>query len=216
MPREFGLLDLSFLLVGLKWTLALSAIAFVGGGLVGILVALARTSRTPALRWLSYTYIELFTGTPLLLQLFVFYFGLSLLGFDVDPWSAAAIGFTAHASAFLGEIWRGSIEAVPRGQSEASHALGLSYWSTMVDVVLPQAMRISLPATVGFLVGLIKATSVASIIGFQELTRTSQIISNNTYQPLLAFSVAGAVYFLVCWPLSLFGARLENRMTNAA
>jgi len=208
--------ELLFLLQGLKWTLLLSALGFVGGGIFGLLVALARTSRIKALSRGTAAYISVFQGTPLLMQLFVVYYGIALLGFSVAAWVAVMIALTLHASAFLGEIWRGAIEAIPQGQSEAANALGLHYVSRMKDIVLPQALRISLPATVGFLVQLIKGTSLAAIVGFIELTRTGQIISNQTYRPLLVFGIVGAIYFAICWPLSLYGTRLENRLAMAA
>ena len=208
--------ELLFLLQGLKWTLLLSALGFVGGGIFGLLVALARTSRIKALSRGTAAYISVFQGTPLLMQLFVVYYGIALLGFSVAAWVAVMIALTLHASAFLGEIWRGAIEAIPQGQSEAANALGLHYVSRIKDIVLPQALRISLPATVGFLVQLIKGTSLAAIVGFIELTRTGQIISNQTYRPLLVFGIVGAIYFAICWPLSLYGTRLENRLAMAA
>jgi len=205
-----------FLLQGLKWTLLLSAIGFIGGGIFGLVIALARTSAHSALRKTAAGYISIFQGTPLLMQLFVVYYGIGLLGFSIEAWVAVAIAFTLHASAFLGEIWRGGIQAIPKGQTEAANALGLHYVSRMKDVVLPQALKISLPATVGFLVQLIKGTSLAAIVGFIELARAGQIVSNQTYRPLLIFGIVGAIYFIICWPLSLYGARLENRMAKAA
>lgn len=213
MIRELSVNDLWMLFEGLKWTVMLSLIAFVGGGIVGVLVALMRTSAYAIPRWFAYLYIEVFQGTPLLMQLFVFYYGVALVGLDVSAWIAAAIGLTAHTSAFLGEIWRGGIEAVPGGQTEAARALGLGYRHRMIDVVLPQAFKISLPATIGFLVGLVKGTSLVAIIGFTELTRAGQIISNNTFQPLVVFGIVGAVYFAICWPLSLLSGRLERTMS---
>src|SRR5690349_1523169 len=200
-----------FLLTGLKWTVALSAVGFLGGGIAGLAVALARTSELPLLERVTAGYIALFQGTPLLMQLFVVYYGLALIGLKLDAWLAVAIGLTLHASAYLGEIWRGSIDAVPRGQTEAAKALSLKYMSRMKDVILPQAIRISLPATVGFLVQLIKGTSLASIVGFTELTRAGNMISNQIFEPLTVFGIVGALYFLMCCPLTILGARLERR-----
>src|ERR1700730_7215593 len=197
-----------FLLKVLQWTLALSAIAFATGMLTGLAVALLRTSGVRSVQRAASGYIALFQGTPLLMQLFVVYYGLALIGLNLDAWVAVAIGFTLHASAYLGEIWRGSIEAVPRGQAEAANALALGYVARMKDVVLPQAFRISLPATIGFLVQLIKGTSLASIVGFTELARAGSIISNQIFQPLLVFGIVGLLYFAICWPRSLCGARL--------
>lgn len=208
--------EIAFLLQGLKWTLFLSAIGFLGGGIFGLAVALARTSRWAFFRSTAAAYISIFQGTPLLMQLFVVYYGIALVGIKVDAWLAVAVAFTLHASAFLGEIWRGSIQAIPKGQSEAANAIGLHYGSRMKDVILPQAFKISLPATVGFLVQLIKGTSLAAIVGFIELSRAGQIVSNQTYRPLLVFGIVGAIYFLICWPLSLYGARLETKLAKAA
>jgi polar amino acid transport system permease protein len=208
--------ELLFLLKGLQWTLALSAIAFVTGTLTGLAIALLRSSGFRAVERAAAGYIALFQGTPLLMQLFVVYYGLALIGLNLDAWVAVAIGFTLHASAYLGEIWRGSIDAVPRGQAEAANALGLGYVARMKDVILPQAFRISLPATIGFLVQLIKGTSLASIVGFTELARAGSIISNQIFQPLLVFGIVGLLYFVICWPLSLYGTRLEHRFAAAA
>ncbi len=212
MGRE----EFLFLLVGLKWTVALSVVAFICGSIAGLIVALARTSGIFVVERLTAGYIAVFQGTPLLMQLFVVYYGLALIGIQMDAWAAVSVGLTLHASAFLGEIWRGSIEAVPRGQTEAAKALSLGYVSRMKDVVLPQAIRISLPATIGFLVQLIKGTSLASIVGFTELTRAGNIISNQIFQPLTVFGVVGALYFLMCCPLTIYGAHLERKFLTAS
>ncbi len=211
MIRPFGPDEALFILMAVQWTLALSAIAFAGGAVGGLAIALARVS---ASRWLSYAalgFIRLFQGTPLLMQLFLVFFGLNIFGFGVNPWVAASVALTLHASAFLGEIWRGCIQAVPSGQSEAAHALGLSYLDRMKSIVLPQATRIAVAPTVGFLVQLIKGTSLASIIGFVELTRAGQIINNATFDPLKVFGLVALVYFVLCWPLSIVARRMERR-----
>lgn len=207
-----GIQEITYLLQGLLWTLFLTAIGFTGGIAFGLIVALMRVSNSPWLRIPAIGWIGLFQGTPLLMQLFVAYFGLPLLGFDLPAWGAVSIALTAHASAFLGEIWRGAIQAVPRGQSEAADALGLHARSRMFDIIMPQAFKLSLPATVGFLVQLLKGTSLAAIVGFIELARAGTIVSNQIYRPLLVFSVVGAMYFMMCWPLSLWGRRLERQM----
>lgn len=207
-----GVAEFSYLLQGLTWTLYLTVIGFAGGISFGMLVALARVSESKWLRIPAIGWIGLFQGTPLLMQVFVAYFGLPLIGFDFPAWAAVSVALTAHASAFLGEIWRGAIQAVPRGQIEAAKALSLPAHSLLVDIVLPQAFRLSLPATVGFLVQLLKGTSLAAIVGFIELTRAGTIVSNQIYKPILVFGAVGAIYFAMCWPLSLYGRRLERRM----
>ena len=133
----------------------------------------------------------------------------------INPWIAATIALTLHASAFLGEIWRGCIDAVPPGQREASTALGLRYFNRMRYIILPQATRIAVSPTVGFLVQLIKGTSLASIIGFVELTRAAQVINNATFQPFTIFSLVGLTYFAICWPLSAYSRRMERRLARA-
>ncbi|HEY0832699.1 MAG TPA: amino acid ABC transporter permease [Azospirillum sp.] len=211
MIRSFGYNEFLFLVSAMQWTLALSAIAFLGGALVGLAVALGRTSTSRPVRLITTGYIQVFQGTPLLMQLFLVFFGATVVGIDMNPWAAAAVGLTLNASAFLGEIWRGCIQAVPKGQWEAASALGLRYPGLMRYVVLPQAVKIAVPPTVGYLVQLIKGTSLAAIIGFTELTRAGQIINNATFQPFLVFGVVAVLYFAMCWPLSLLSARLEAR-----
>ena len=213
--RTFGFPEFLFILEAAKWTVALSLIAFTGGSIGGLIVALSRTADNRAARWISGTFIQIFQGTPLLLQLFLVFFGAPVLGFDINPWLAAGVALILNSSAFLGEIWRGCIQAVPAGQTEAAHALSLSYFSRMRDIVLPQAARIALAPTVGYLVQIIKGTSLAAIIGFAEVTRTGQIINNATFQPLIVFSVVAAIYFVLCWPLSLLASHMERRQAAA-
>jgi polar amino acid transport system permease protein len=214
--RGMGIPEFVFLLKGLQWTIMLSVIGLACGAIAGLAIALARTSHSRLLRRTTGGYIMLFQGTPLLMQLFVTYYGLALIGLELEAWVSVAIGFTLHASAFLGEIWRGSIEAVPRGQSEAANALGIGYVTRMRKVILPQALRISLPATVGFSVQLVKGTSLAAIVGFTELARAGSVVSNQNFRPLLVYGIVAALYFAMCWPLSLYGTRLERRLAAAA
>lgn len=215
MLRPFGPNEVLFIVAAVQWTIALSAIAFVGGGMGGLVVALCRVSRTTWIRRAAGGFIQLFQGTPLLMQLFLVFFGANAFGLGLNSWVAAAIALTLNASAFLGEIWRGSIQAVPAGQWEAGTALGLHYGGLMRLVVLPQALRTAIAPTVGFLVQLIKGTSLAAIIGFTELTRAGQIINNATFRPFLVFGLVAALYFALCWPLSLLAAWLERRMGSA-
>jgi polar amino acid transport system permease protein len=214
--RTLGSGEIWFILLAIRWTLLLSIAAFAGGTVGGLLIALMRTSRFQALRWAAISYIKLFQGTPLLMQLFLAFFVPGIFGIDVDPWGAAALGLSLHASAFLGEIWRGCIETVPKGQWEASSALGLRYWNQMRHIVLPQAFRIAIPPTVGFLVQLIKATSLASIIGFVELTRAAQVINNAVFQPFTIFGMVALAYFVICWPLSFYARRMEEKLALAS
>jgi polar amino acid transport system permease protein len=211
MIREFSLNDVVFMLEALRWTLVLAFVATIGGGVLGIIVAVLRVVAFKPANWLAIGYINLVQGTPLLGQLFVFFFGLPLFGIQVDAWVAAALSMSIYASAFFGEIWRGSLQSVSQRQWEAGAALGLNYRQRLTHVVLPQAIRISIAPTVGFLVQLVKNTSLAALIGFIELTRASQIITAATFAPLPVYCTAAVLYFIICYSMSQFSQRLERR-----
>jgi polar amino acid transport system permease protein len=215
MLRQFASGDLWYLVEAARWTVALTALAFVGGGLLGLAVMILRVVPLAPANWLAAGYIQALQGTPLLGQLFVFYFGFSIFGYEVSPWVAAGAAFSIYASAFLAEIWRGCVQAIPRAQWEASAALGLSFLEQLRFVIMPQALRIAIPPTVGFLVQLVKNTSLASAIGFIELTRAGQIVTGATFQPFLVYSCVAGVYFAMCFPLSLFSRQLEMRLRVA-
>jgi polar amino acid transport system permease protein len=212
---DFTLWDLvRNLLLAARWTLLLSAIAFVGGGIVGLALLLVRIGRNKWERTAVMLYVELFQSTPLLLQLFLVYFGLPKLGIDVSAWLAAAVCLTLYSSAFLTDIWRGSVEAIPRGQWEGSASLGLHYLSQLRLVILPQATRMAIPPTVGFLVQLVKSTALASIVGYHELTKTAQILTNATFQPFVIYGIVALIYFAICFPLTKWSRGLENRLAR--
>jgi polar amino acid transport system permease protein len=201
-----------YLLYGAMWTLVLAALAFVLGGAAGFLVMLARTARARWVRQAALVYVEVIQGTPLLVLLFIAYFGFGIFGIEVPPLVAAAVSLMINSSAFLGEIWRGCMEAVPRTQREAAECLALTRWQAFVDVILPQAARIATPPTVGFMVQMLKNTSLASVVGFVELTRAAQVINNSTIQPFLVFGIAGAMYFVLCYPLTAWSRSLERTL----
>jgi polar amino acid transport system permease protein len=206
---------LLFLAQGTLWTIVLSLIALLGGGLVGFVVALARISPSRATRILTGGYVQLIQGTPLLVIMFLAYFGLSAIGLRITPIAAAGASLTIYVSAYLGEIWRGSIESVPRAQWEAAEGLALSRTQRMAKVILPQAVRIATPPTVGFFVQIIKNTSLASVVGFVELARSGQIINNSIFEPFLIYAIIAAVYFALCYPISRLSGRLERRAGQA-
>ena len=215
MQHDFGLRDLLYLLRGAEWTIVLSLIAFAGGGICGLAVALCRNARNAALRRATIAFVRVNQGTPLLIQLFIVFFGAAMLGGDISPLVAASGCLIINTAAFLGEVWAGCIRAVPEGQWQAARALGLRPVATYARVVLPQAVRIAIAPTVGFLVHVIKGTSLASLIGFVELTRAAQVVNNATFQPMLVFGAIGSIYFFLCWPLSLASAWLERRLGRA-
>jgi polar amino acid transport system permease protein len=205
-------LHLVFLAKGALWTCVLSLMAFVGGGVAAFLIALCRISPLASVRLASGALVQLVQGTPLLVLLFLAYFGLPAIGFSVPPLLAAGASLTLYVGAFLGEVWRGAILAVPRPQWEAAECLALSRTQRLFRVILPQAVRIATPPTVGFLVQIIKSTSLASAIGFVELARAGQIINNSVLEPFRIYAIIALVYFALCYPLSRFSRRLERRV----
>jgi polar amino acid transport system permease protein len=214
---EFTFWDiLRNLLLAARWTVVLSAVAFLTGGLAGLLVLAVRMGHSTAMRRLARVYIEVFQGTPLLMQLFLVYFGLPLTGLDVPPWLAALLGLTFAASAYLAEIWRGCVEAVPHGQWEAAAALGLHRFRQAQLVIFPQALRIAVAPTVGFLVQLVKSTALTSIIGYNELLKTANVINNATFAPFTVYGVVALIYFALCYPLAIASRGLEHRLAPAA
>ncbi|WP_211461489.1 amino acid ABC transporter permease [Collimonas silvisoli] len=199
------------LLLALRWTVLLSLASFALGGMLGLIVLFLRTSKQAWLQRLTKMYIELFQGTPLLMQLFLAFFGLALFGLEVPAWLAAGLALTCWSSAYLAEIWRGCVDAIPRGQWEASSCLAMSYMQQMRHVILPQALRIAIPPTVGFSVQIVKGTAVTSIIGFVELSKAGTMITNATFQPFTVYALVALMYFALCWPLSKYSQSLERK-----
>jgi polar amino acid transport system permease protein len=212
MASHININHIEFLLQGAWWTIVLSLIAFAGGGLLGFVVALCRVSPSQALRGAAICYIQLIQGTPLLVIMFVAYFGMPTIGINVPPLLAAGVSLIIYVSAYLGEIWRGCIESVPKPQWEAAECLALNRTQRMFQVVLPQAIRIATPPTVGFLVQIIKNTSLASVVGFVELARSGQIINNSLFEPFLIYIIIAAIYFALCYPLSRWSRMLERNV----
>jgi polar amino acid transport system permease protein len=213
---EFSVWDIARnLLFAAEWTIILALTAFVLGGTVGLIVLFARISTNVWINQAAKAWISVFQGTPLLMQLFIIFFGLALLGVEVPPWLAAAVALTCFTSAFLAEIWRGCVMAIHKGQWEASASLAMSWFEQMRYVILPQAFRIAIPPTVGFAVQVVKATAVTSIIGFTELTKTGGMLANATFQPFLVYGFVALGYFLLCYPLSAYARMLERKFNVA-
>jgi len=213
----FSYKDILFLLQGALVTIAMCAMAFSCGLLVALLIGLIRTARRwPVLRWIGWAYVEIFRGTPLLMQIFIAFFGLSILGLELPRFVAVSIPLILYTGAYMGEIVRAGVEAVPRGQWEAGWSLGMSYRQLLRFVVAPVAVRVMIPPSVGFLVQLVKGTSLAYVVGYVELTRAGYIISQSTYATMLVFTLVGAIYFGINYPLSLASQRLEARLKRHA
>ncbi len=211
--RDFSHLDIVFaLLWAARWTLLLSIIAFICGGLAGFGLMLMRISPFRPLKYISWVYLEIVQGTPLLIQFLLAFFGVSILGIEISPWMSATLALTAFTSAFLGDIWRGAVESIPTGQWEASKALSMNYFQQLGLVILPQAVRRSIAPTVGFLAQVIKGTSLASAIGFVELARSATNITNVTFEPFFVYLVTAIVYFAICFPISVASRKLEKSL----
>lgn len=203
------------LLLAARWTLVLSLVSFVGGGLLGTGLLFLRIGRNRLGRIFVRGYTELFQGTPLLMQLFLAFFGLGLFGVDVPAWLAAGLALILWTAAFLVEIWRGCVESIARGQWEASSSLGMGYLQQMRHVILPQAIRIAIPPTVGFSVQVVKGTALTSIIGFVELSKAGTVVTNATFQPFTVYGLVALIYFAFCWPLSKSSQVLERKLNVA-
>ncbi|CAM2197811.1 amino acid ABC transporter permease [Paraburkholderia sp. A1RI_3L] len=213
---EFTLWDIARnLIFAARWTVLLSLIAFVGGGAAGLVLLAMRVSPVAWLRRVVVLYVELFQGTPLLMQLFLTFFGLPLVGIDVSPWFAATITLTLYTSAYLVDIWRGCVEAVPRGQWAAGASLGMTHGQQLRYIVWPQALKIAVAPTVGFLVQVVKSTALTSIIGFVELTKTGTMITNAAFRPFPIYGMVALIYFAMCFPLTWFARSLERRQRVA-
>jgi polar amino acid transport system permease protein len=200
------------LLLALRWTVGLSVIAFVCGSVLGMVLLVLRLARLPGAQRFVNAYVQVFQGTPLLMQLFLTYFGMAMAGIDTSPLLAASVCLTLYASAYLCEIWRGCVESVPKGQWEASASLALGFTEQLRHVILPQALRLGIAPTAGFGVQIIKGTALTSVIGFVEITKAGQLIANATFEPFLIYGCVAALYFALCFPLSLWSQRLERRL----
>lgn len=200
--------------MGMLGTLALSVLTFVGGGLAGLAVALARIAPMRGVRVAATAWIQVVQGTPLLVLMGLCFYGPSIVGIGSMPaLIAAALAMTIYSSAFLGEIWRGCIQSVHKSQWEAAECIGLTRWQRMQKIVLPQALRIATPPTVGFMVQIIKNTSIASlVIGFAELSYNAKVLNNSTFQPFIYFGCAALMYFAMCYPLSRWSRTLERKL----
>jgi polar amino acid transport system permease protein len=206
--------QLLFIFKGAGWTLVLSVMGFVGGAVIGVPLALARSRGGPVLQAVTGAYVQLVQGVPLPVIMFVVYFGISISGFDLPALVAAGLAMTAYSSAYLGEIWKGCIQAVPRTQWEAAECIALRPLQRVAYVILPQAVRIAIAPTVGFLVQIIKNSSYAVVIGFFDLTYSARVVNNSTFKPFVVFSIAALIYFAICYPLSSLSYRLERRLTR--
>lgn len=214
MFEEFGWQHIPLILEGALVTVQICALSTLVGGVLGICLGLMSTSPSRTLRIISGTYIGIIRGIPVLLIIFFVFFGIPMLipGSDVPEYWAAVLALSAFASAYIGEIVRGGILAVPNGQAEASNALGMKYFTKYRYVILPQAVKIMIPPGIGFLVVLVKDSSLVTVIGLVELTRAGNIVSALTADPITTYLVIGAFYFVVCYLFSSAGRWYERKL----
>ena len=215
MIREVSATDVWYLILAMRWTIVLTLLALGGGGAIGLVIAAGAAAGRPLPRAMARGYVGLVQGIPLLAWLFIFYFGLSILGYSLPAWVAATLGFSVYAGAFLGEIWRGALMSIPKTQWEAGRSIGLTFLEQLRYVIMPQAVRVAIPPTVGFTVQLIKNTSLAAVIGFVELTREGQLTTAATFQPFVVYLIVAVLYFSLCYPLTIYSKALERTLRVA-
>jgi His/Glu/Gln/Arg/opine family amino acid ABC transporter permease subunit len=197
-------------------TLWISWLGLLLGGVLGAAVGLARTSRWRLLRVLALLYTELFRSIPVLILMFFCYFGLPLLvGLDLSPFAAATLALMFTASSLMAEVVRAGIDSVARGQWEAAFSSGMRYWQVMRHIVGPQAVRVMLPPSVGVYIATLKESSLASIIGYVELTKTALLIRETTGQSLEVLATTTVLYFVINYGISLVGGALERKFAIA-
>lgn len=219
LGKPFGIVIFQ-LLEATQYTIYLTLIAFIGGGLLGASITLMKILPSKAINQAASSFIWFFQSVPLLMLLFLLGLGVPrLLGVDINPWTAAIVALTLYASAYLSDVWRGALEAVPKGQWEGGKALGLRFMPILLRIILPQAIRLAIAPTVGFMVQIIKGTSLAYIIGFHDLMNIGKRWANapvDGTEPFVIFPLMAMIYFSLCFPLSLWSRHLERKLGNAA
>ena len=196
----------------LTFSLSLSVLSFLIGLILAILTALARLSSFSLLRGIARAYVSLIRGTPLLVQLFIIFYGLPSIGVTIDPFPSAVIGFSLNVGAYASEIVRAAILSIPKGQWEAAYSIGMSYGQALQRIILPQAARVSVPPLSNSFISLVKDTSLAAVILVPEMFRKAQEIAAATFEPLLIYSEAALIYWMICLVLAVFQDRIEMRL----
>lgn len=207
--------NLDFLMTGLSQTLAISALTLVLAMIGGLVVAVLDMSKLPPLRMVGIAFGELVRNTPILVQLLWIYYVLPMvMGINLDAWTALVIGLSIYSSAFIAEAYRAGIQAVPVGHREAAQVLGLTPAQTFFRIVLPQAVRMTLPPLAANFVQLIKYSSLGAVISVGEITRRGMELSASIFRPLEIFTFIAVVYFLICWPLAMAIRMWERRLSS--
>jgi len=203
------------MLRGAGYTLVFAVAAMLGGLLIGFPAAIMRIVPWRMLRWPAALYVSLMRGTPLLVQMFVIYYGLPSVGVEFTPVTAGILALSLNAGAYLSESLRGAIGSVSKGQWAASYSLGLGYWTTLVHVILPQALRIAVPSMSNTLISLIKDTSLVSVITLTELMLSTKEVIATTFRPLPLYLAAAAIYWALSLAFEAVQRRAERRLNRA-
>lgn len=211
---ELAISSLPYLLSASVVTIYLAAISMVLGLIIGLLAALVRVARVPVLAGLARGYVSVIRGTPLLVQVYVVYYGLPQVGISLEPVPSAIIALSLNAGAYLAESYRAAIESIPRGQYEAGYSLGMTYWTVMRRIVVPQSIRTALPTIGNSFIGLLKDTSLVSVITVTELLRATNLVIARTYKPLTLFLVAALIYWVLSSLFTLLQHWLERRVSR--
>lgn len=209
---------LGILLGATQWTIYLSLTAFIGGGLIGLVFTVLKITPSKPVNWLATAYIWTFQSIPLLMLLFLIGLGVpAFFNIDMPAWLAAGISLTLFTSAYMSEVWRGALQSVPVGQWEGGKALGLTFTQILTSIVAPQALRIAIPPTVGFMVQVIKGTSMAYIIDYNDLMRWGKKIANSQLdgaEPFIVYPIIALIYFALCFPLSQWSKSMERSVSR--
>lgn len=215
-PFELAAQSMPVLLQGTVLTIKFALMSMVFGLAIGVIVAIMGIGKIRVLRGIARAYVSVMRGTPLLVQIFVIYYGLPGIGISLDPTPAGVLTLSLNVGAYLSESMRGALEGMPRGQWLAAYSLGLSYWQTLRYVIAPQALRIAVPSLGNSLISLIKDTSLVSVITVTELLRSAQEVIASTYQPLPLYLACAAIYWVLSTGLSALQRRIEKRLTLPA
>ena len=211
-PFELAAQSMPVLLQGTVLTIKFAVMSMVFGLAIGIVVAVMGIGKIRVLRAIARAYVSIMRGTPLLVQIFVVYYGLPGIGISLEPTPAGVLTLSLNVGAYLSESMRGALDGMPRGQWLASYSLGLSYWQTLRYVIAPQALRIAVPSLGNSLISLIKDTSLVSVITVTELLRSAQEVIASTYQPLPLYLACAAIYWVLSTGLSALQRRIERRL----
>lgn len=215
-PFELAAQSMPVLLQGTVLTIKFALMSMVFGLAIGVIVAIMGIGKIRVLRGIARAYVSVMRGTPLLVQIFVIYYGLPGIGISLDPTPAGVLTLSLNVGAYLSESMRGALEGMPRGQWLAAYSLGLSYWQTLRHIIAPQALRIAVPSLGNSLISLIKDTSLVSVITVTELLRSAQEVIASTYQPLPLYLACAAIYWVLSTGLSALQRRIEKRLALPA